>query len=689
MAGRNVNRVLCYVCERLSIPRQMSRFSGDDDAFKREIAVERRRETGRQPLEVTINSRLCFNCNRSINVEIRQITDNPACLRLNVLSQTSSHTCLICDSARDVHRLSIKSRMDIFLARDMYVPENVRCCAVHLDDRGLLLRCLLRGLQCIKKPYVFKGPQLLLFLQHLRAAANENNEWRFEDENSFTDEEFRSISPISKEQFQDLFLYCDPVLERNNRRRHINKKDLLTFLCKLRQGLSDDFLKVIFNYPSRQSTSLAMATVRKSLAQRFVQENIGFDAITRAMFIDRHVPPFANHLYNNEPDNAKAIVYIDGTYSYIPKCSNFRVLRQSYCVHKGRHLLKPALIVAPDGYILAIQGPYFSDARNSDAIMLRHEFERDIMGFREWIQEGDIVVVDRGYRDAVPMLEELGIQCEMPALLPGGRRQLSTEEANKSRLVTKTRWIVEARNGHIKTMFKFFANTISIIHARNLGDFYRIVGGVINRYHTTIQMEGANARMARQMIEKARTANIVQARVEEEHLERRNGRWVQLSHHVVHQFPHLSLQYLRDLTVGVYQINLAPSYIQDKLLRDGEEELHLDELADEGGFLRVRVYSRFRNATKYQIWISYRTQNDEDEDADFDIDGPILGYYCTCKAGARTLGTCAHVACILWYLGYARHENNIPYPSRTLTEATLDAGDRAPQEDLNRGIDII
>nr|XP_023015040.1 TLD domain-containing protein 1 [Leptinotarsa decemlineata] len=30
---------------------------------------------------------------------------------------------------------------------------------------------------------------------------------------------------------------------------------------------------------------------------------------------------------------------------------------------------------------------------------------------------------------------------------------------------------------------------------------------------------------------------------------------------------------------------------------------------------------------------------------------PILGYYCTCKTGSRTLGICAHVPSVLWYLG--------------------------------------
>lgn len=53
-------------------------------------------------------------------------------------------------------------------------------------------------------------------------------------------------------------------------------------------------------------------------------------------------------------------------------------------MHKGRHLIKPALIVAPDGYILAIHGPYFSDSRNNNAQMLNNEFQRDADNMRGW-----------------------------------------------------------------------------------------------------------------------------------------------------------------------------------------------------------------------------------------------------------------------------------------------------------------
>ncbi|EFN69791.1 hypothetical protein EAG_03885, partial [Camponotus floridanus] len=225
-------------------------------------------------------------------------------------------------------------------------------------------------------------------------------------------------------------------------------------LCKMR--LSDEFLCAMFQYSSRQATSLAVATVRQSLMQRFVPTNIGFDAITREDYIARHVTQFANELYNPDPLTPRVIAIVDGTYTYIPKSTNFRALRQSYSIHKGRHLIKPVLIVAPDGWILNIQGPYFSDHRNNDAAILQNEFEHDADRMRRWFQNNDIIIIDRGYRDAILLFERLGITWKMPALLNQNERQLNTEDANESRLVTKSRWVVEARNGHLRSIFKIF-----------------------------------------------------------------------------------------------------------------------------------------------------------------------------------------------------------------------------------------
>lgn len=159
---------------------------------------------------------------------------------------------------------------------------------------------------------------------------------------------------------------------------------------------------------------------------RIVPENIVFAAITKEGYIERHVSAFHNELYNPQPEIPRVIAYIDGTYSTIDKSRSFRTLRQSYCLHKWKHLFKPASLVAPDGYILNIQGPYFSDSPNNDAAMLRNEFDRDARAMREWFEEKSILIVDRDYRDATLWLQELGISWHMPALLERGRRQFST-----------------------------------------------------------------------------------------------------------------------------------------------------------------------------------------------------------------------------------------------------------------------
>lgn len=77
-------------------------------------------------------------------------------------------------------------------------------------------------------------------------------------------------------------------------------------------------------------------------------------------------------------------------------------------------------------------------------------------------------------------------------------------------------------------------------------------------------------------------------------------------------FPELTLDVLQNLTIGIYQIKLVPSYVQDTLQREKDEEFHIKMLREtdripEQGFMRVRVFSRFRNVTKYQLWIAYRS----------------------------------------------------------------------------------
>jgi len=66
--------------------------------------------------------------------------------------------------------------------------------------------------------------------------------------------------------------------------------------------------------------------------------------------------------------------------------------------------------------------------------------------------------------------------------------------------------------------------------------------------------------------------------VDAENLRVLRANWNRLNHQHVPNFPLFTLDYLRELTVGTYQVNLAPSYVQDKLQRDEQEEFQIDAL---------------------------------------------------------------------------------------------------------------
>ena len=681
-------RIPCFICPQSLIPRVMVRIFGEENNVKCDIAITRRDEAGRPALGITPDTRICNNCNISITQEIHILQNDPNSMRLNVLSQTSSKTCLICNCQNDTHRLTSECRAYIFIKKNIYIPMRYVSCYNHLDERGFLKDENLDQLRYINRPYSLNGNELQVFLQSLRQTALNTEKGKYENELSISEEDFISITGINKLQFNELFAYCDPVPVPGGH-RYVNKKDLICFLCKMRQGVSDDFLHVMFNYSSRQATSMAIANVRQTLSGRFVNENIGFGCITRQEFMDNHVTDFSNRLYNPEPNERKAIVYIDCTYLDIEKSMCFKALRQSFCVHKKRHLVKPSIIVGPNGYILDIQGPYFSNAANNDARIVLNEFHRDVDGMQNWFDRQDIFILDRGYRDAIPHLQRMGVFTIMPPLLENAA-QFETADANRARLITKTRWIIEARNGHLKSLFKFFANLISTSHVSNLNDFLRIAGAIINKYHGPILMADADEHMAEQMLLQAQERNAVQDRVNNENLRNRRAHWVTLNDAHIPLFPQLTMQYLKELTFGTYQLHLAPSYIQDTLLRndediydDEEQMIDLDLNTNEPGFFRARIFSRFSNAKSHQVWIHYNEEYVENNGHGNDEPEPIIGYYCTCKVGTRTLGTCAHVACIIWYLGYARHTENVRYPSLQILRNILNS-----ELDLNN-IEII
>ena len=145
--------------------------------------------------------------------------------------------------------------------------------------------------------------------------------------------------------------------------------------------------------------------------------------------------------------------------------------------------------------------------------------------------------------------------------------------------------------------------------------------------------------------------------MEEEKLDRRTASWKKLeADDAASDFPSLSEDELRNITLGIYQLKMARSYTYEHL-QNGDYVLMIDDSIT--GVLRVSIQSRHTSAKKYLVWVEY------DEVL-------VKSWYCQCKAGARVVGACAHVSSILWYLGYARRLDKIS-GVRNWTETLVDA----------------
>lgn len=203
---------------------------------------------------------------------------------------------------------------------------------------------------------------------------------------------------------------------------------------------------------------------------RFIKENHGFGHITRKRVI-QHTRPLAQTLFGDAATQ-QAILVLNGTYIYINNSGNVQLRRQSFSLHKGRPLVKPLVIVSTTGYFISVTGPYIT--KNNDLTALNHVMNTNIEDICDWVREEDIFVIDRGFRDSLDFLEEIGIQAQMPCFMTKGEKQMPTENANSSRLVTKIRWVVDSANARIQR-WHYLGKILPLNQIPHTGAFFHIV----------------------------------------------------------------------------------------------------------------------------------------------------------------------------------------------------------------------
>ncbi|KAJ8720844.1 hypothetical protein PYW08_006309 [Mythimna loreyi] len=71
--------------------------------------------------------------------------------------------------------------------------------------------------------------------------------------------------------------------------------------------------------------------------------------------------------------------------------------------------------------------------------------------------------------------------------------------------------------------------------------------------------------------------------------------------------------------------------------------------------IKCRIHSRHVTTKIYYTYIMF----------DESVNGinAITEYYCSCYHGKRTLGSCAHIISVVYYLGWARHRDHFDHPA--------------------------
>ncbi|CAF3180128.1 unnamed protein product [Rotaria sp. Silwood2] len=234
------------------------------------------------------------------------------------------------------------------------------------------------------------------------------------------------------------------------------------------------------------------------------------------------------------------------------------------------------------------------------------------------------VLVDRGFRDSVGLMRALGLDVCMHDFL-NGRHRFEALEANRSRFISKIRWVVESAHARIKH-FKWLNQTIQNSTIPQVRDYLRIACALVNAYRSSAISSFMNDDIiVTKMLENLHEPNLLRVRINDEIL-----RWVDGDASQLVNFPVLSIDQIRTITVGVFQLKQARSYCEEHC-----STTHLDNRADfplqicvnDPQLIRIRFKSRHSNTKTYYTYISFSTQD-------------ILNSCCDCPGGDRKVGVC-------------------------------------------------
>jgi hypothetical protein len=106
-------------------------------------------------------------------------------------------------------------------------------------------------------------------------------------------------------------------------------------------------------------------------------------------------------------------------------------------------------------------------------------------------------------------------------------------------------------------------------------------------------------------------------------------------------FPSLSLEDVQTITMGIFQIKQARSYVNEHINENGQYEVLV--YSEEDGLLLASIQSKHSTRKQYYAIIKYNPTT-------------VLEWCCQCPNGNNIIGCCSHICSIIWFLRVARHD---------------------------------
>lgn len=547
--------------------------------------------------------------------------------------------CLGCNEKKNLHRPSFEMRSFFCKSHKIYIEKNDRVCDFHFQRENWI------EIQ-IKKTSTFTGKAVDEMLSLLLKPDPENERMHFDI--GLNDQHFKQI-------------LAELNVSNNPQKKHIKMiKALRLYFERLHVGHTYEQIARRHDM-NRKTVGILIKLARTILIDGFVPQHLGHQNLTRQYLID-HTTDLAFKLFCNN-DRTKCVTIWDATYIYTCSSKNYAHQRKIYSGQKRRHLFKIMKVTTVDGCILDVFGPF--KATINDAEITKIIFEKTaIMNI---YNAGDVILVDRGFRDCVAFLKTKKFDVKIPEFIQRGNNgQLTTKQCNQSRLITKMRYAIEVANGRIKNKWALFNKMIPSILNKNLMPDYKIASALMNVFGKAIICDKDDFQnIGTKMLSQLNRKNELQKKIRSNGFKQIALNFFQCIDPEQLEFPRLSQEQIKLFSLGTYAMKQSISYAAEHrrehggkfevfALRSDHVYAHFAEICAENNFKKpmlicAKIKSRFRGSKIHKVYILYDAA---------ELTQINSFYIYSCQHGLRTLGCCSHVMAVVWFFSLGRHERS-------------------------------